>query len=85
MPASNTKLFTTAAALKYLGPDFRSQTHILTNGVINENTLYGDIVILGTGDPSLGNTSPLHPCLFLDEIVDAIFDKGIKIINCEFK
>ncbi|MCF7805591.1 MAG: D-alanyl-D-alanine carboxypeptidase/D-alanyl-D-alanine-endopeptidase [Candidatus Marinimicrobia bacterium] len=52
-PASNQKLLTTAAALSTLGPDFRFHTELYTNGRIENGTLYGDLYIRGTGDPTL--------------------------------
>jgi serine-type D-Ala-D-Ala carboxypeptidase/endopeptidase (penicillin-binding protein 4) len=54
LPNSILKLFTTAAALKILGEDFRFCTQLLTTGLIDQQTLKGDVVILGDGDPSLG-------------------------------
>lgn len=51
-PASNLKLFTTAAALYYLGPQFRYSTFLLTDGRIEDGVLNGDVVIYGTGDPT---------------------------------
>ena len=46
-PASNMKLITTAAALKYLGPDFEYKTTV---------GLCGDtLVVIGSGDPLLGD------------------------------
>lgn len=52
VPASNTKLYTTAAALKLLGPEFRYRTPILTTGKIVGGILKGDLVVVGVGDPS---------------------------------
>ncbi len=54
-PASNLKLFTTAAGLKYLGPDFRFKTRLNDRGEIRQGLLRGDIVIVGGGDPTLGS------------------------------
>lgn len=51
-PASNLKLFTTAAALYYLGPDFRYNTFLMSTGAIQGNVLDGDLVLYGTGDPT---------------------------------
>lgn len=51
-PASNLKLFTTAAALYYLGPQFRYNTFLLSDGRIENGVLNGDLVVYGTGDPS---------------------------------
>ncbi len=54
MPASNMKLFTTAAALVELGPDFRFETRLLSRGSVQDSVLKGDLIIQGGGDPSLG-------------------------------
>ena len=54
VPASNMKLFTTAEALALLGPSFRYKTELLTSGKIKKHTLYGDLIVKGVGDPSLG-------------------------------
>jgi D-alanyl-D-alanine carboxypeptidase/D-alanyl-D-alanine-endopeptidase (penicillin-binding protein 4) len=54
-PASNMKLFTTAAALYYLGPDFRYNTFLMATGPIRDGVLEGDIVIYGTGDPTFSS------------------------------
>jgi D-alanyl-D-alanine carboxypeptidase/D-alanyl-D-alanine-endopeptidase (penicillin-binding protein 4) len=54
-PASNLKLFTTAAALYYLGPQYRYSTFLLTDGKIEGGVLNGDLVIYGTGDPTLSD------------------------------
>ena len=52
-PASNLKLFTSAAALHYLGPQFRYNTFLLADGVVEGGELRGDLVLYGTGDPTL--------------------------------
>ncbi len=53
--ASNTKLFTTAAALDRLGADGRIETALLARGRRNGNgRLEGDLFLVGGGDPTLG-------------------------------
>ncbi len=54
-PASIQKLLTTAAALEILGPDYRFSTNLAYNGEIRNDTLCGDLIILGGGDPALGS------------------------------
>lgn len=54
-PASNLKLFSTAAALHYLGPEFRWSTYLVGAGTVRGGVLHGDLVIYGTGDPTLGS------------------------------
>ncbi|NQV42960.1 MAG: D-alanyl-D-alanine carboxypeptidase/D-alanyl-D-alanine-endopeptidase [Candidatus Marinimicrobia bacterium] len=53
MPASNEKMYTTAAALCLLGPQYRYATDFVTNGNIDKNgVIDGDLIIKGSGDPS---------------------------------
>ena len=53
MPASNMKLYTTAAALCMLGPQYKYETDFVASGSIDENgVLEGDLVVRGSGDPS---------------------------------
>jgi serine-type D-Ala-D-Ala carboxypeptidase/endopeptidase (penicillin-binding protein 4) len=54
MPASNAKLYTTAAALDLLGADFRFTTTLHATGPVESGTLRGDLVLRGGGDPTLG-------------------------------
>ena len=50
-PASNLKLFTTAAGLIFLGKDYQFKTTGFYTGQILNNTLYGDIYLKGGFDP----------------------------------
>ncbi len=52
-PASNMKIFTSAMALKKVGPDYRFHTHLYAVGNIDDTVLKGDLYIKGFGDPSL--------------------------------
>jgi D-alanyl-D-alanine carboxypeptidase/D-alanyl-D-alanine-endopeptidase (penicillin-binding protein 4) len=53
--ASNTKLFTTSAALSKLGPNSTIPTKVLTDGTIDANgVLHGSLYLQGAGDPTLG-------------------------------
>jgi D-alanyl-D-alanine carboxypeptidase/D-alanyl-D-alanine-endopeptidase (penicillin-binding protein 4) len=53
--ASNTKLFTTSAALSRFGPEYRIATKLLADGPINLNgALQGSLYLEGAGDPALG-------------------------------
>ncbi len=52
-PASNLKLVTTALALKELGPDFRFETNLYSDGKLEGDHLIGDLYIKGFGDPKL--------------------------------
>ncbi len=53
IPASNQKIPTAAAALLSLGPDFVYKTPLVHTGRIEGSVLDGDLVVFGTGDPTL--------------------------------
>jgi len=52
-PASNVKLFTTAAALAMLGPEYRWKTVVYADGPISGGELKGRLYLKGHGDPTL--------------------------------
>ncbi|MFN4179104.1 MAG: D-alanyl-D-alanine carboxypeptidase/D-alanyl-D-alanine-endopeptidase [Armatimonadota bacterium] len=74
MPASNTKLFTSALALEKLGPDFTFVTPLLTDGQIEGEGLNGNLYLKGSGDPSLTRDR-------LRELAKALLSKGIKFVK----
>jgi serine-type D-Ala-D-Ala carboxypeptidase/endopeptidase (penicillin-binding protein 4) len=90
-PASNTKLFTTAAALALIGPDYSSRTTLETSGVLDKyGRLTGDLVLVGRGDPNLsGRELPYnlrtarnaHPIEVLEQLADALVQKGVKYVD----
>lgn len=54
VPASVTKLFTCATALQTLGPDYRFTTPIVHTGEIKEGVLWGDLILVASGDLTFG-------------------------------
>lgn len=52
-PASTQKLITTAVALDTLGADFSWHTDVYHTGIVANKVLYGDVIIVGSGDPSM--------------------------------
>ena len=66
MPASNMKIVTLAAAAERLGWSFTYETTLFAAGHIDGGTLHGDLVVVGSGDPSLG---------FRDGSADRVFDE----------
>lgn len=51
--ASNTKLFTSAAALDRLGPGHFFETEVLIAGRVAGGALTGDLAVVGGGDPNI--------------------------------
>jgi D-alanyl-D-alanine carboxypeptidase/D-alanyl-D-alanine-endopeptidase (penicillin-binding protein 4) len=83
-PASVMKLVTTAAALEKLGPDYRFKTITGYSGTLTRNSkiLWGDIVIKGGGDPTLGSERfSEHYKDFIEKWVNAISATGISRIR----
>src|SRR3954470_21181981 len=90
-PASNTKLFTTAAALALIGPDYSFRTTVETSGMLDKHgRLTGDLVLVGRGDPNLsGRALPYalrtersdHPIQVLDKLADSVVQKGVKYVD----
>lgn len=54
-PASVTKIFTTAAALHYLGDKYTFKTQLQHDGKVENGVLKGNLWIKGGGDPTLGS------------------------------
>jgi len=55
VPASTTKLFSTAAALDALGADYRFHTPVYRRGTVDDSgTLDGELILVASGDPTLG-------------------------------
>lgn len=51
--ASNTKLFTTAAALDAFGPGYFFETRFVLRGKVRNGVLEGDLGVVGGGDPHI--------------------------------
>ena len=54
IPASNEKIPICAAILLKLGPEYVYQTTLHHTGSIEGSTLHGDLIVTGSGDPSIG-------------------------------
>ena len=84
IPASSLKLVTTFTVLSKLGAEFMYVTKIGYRGeLLADGTLVGDLMIIGSGDPSLA--SPDEDVLDLDgllsDISNSISERGIKCIT----
>jgi len=76
MPASNMKLITIAVAADRLGWDYRYRTTLEAAGTIHDGVLHGDLIVTGSGDPSIGSSDQRDGPLFL-EWADALVRAGI--------
>jgi len=83
LPSSNLKLLTASAALARLGADFRYRTTVMARGPRHADTLLGDIVVIGRGDPTLAldtatGADPLSP---LRPWADSLRARGIRVVR----
>ncbi len=78
LPASNMKLYTSAAALLALGLDFTYRTVVMTDGAVESGTLRGNIIIRASGDPTIsGYFHNNNPLAIFEDWADAFLRKGI--------
>ena len=54
VPASTAKLLTVATAIDAAGWNYRFETTLQTSGRVVDGVLHGDLVVAGSGDPSIG-------------------------------
>jgi len=82
VPASNVKLFTTAAALDQLGPAYRYKTVVYADGPVEDNVLQGNLIVRGSGDPTLGGYEQRDdPTRVFRQWADSLRRQGISRIN----
>lgn len=95
-PASNTKLFTLAAAMQLIGPDYRFHTPVKATALPDASgVLSGDLVLVGKGDPNLsGRILPYRypqsdksallaqdPDKPIEELADQIKARGVTAVT----
>jgi D-alanyl-D-alanine carboxypeptidase/D-alanyl-D-alanine-endopeptidase (penicillin-binding protein 4) len=68
------KIITSSAGLLYLGPDYEFKTELYYDGYVSNDTLYGNIYVVGGCDPDFV-TKDLFP------FVDAIKTLNVSTIN----
>jgi serine-type D-Ala-D-Ala carboxypeptidase/endopeptidase (penicillin-binding protein 4) len=77
--ASNTKLFTTAAALDALGPGHLYETRFLLRGAVRDGLLQGDVGVVGGGDPNIsGRTFDGDSFAVFRDWARALRERGIR-------
>jgi serine-type D-Ala-D-Ala carboxypeptidase/endopeptidase (penicillin-binding protein 4) len=79
MPASNMKIVTLAASAARLGWNYTYETKIFGIGTIGSGTLDGDLLVVGSGDPSLGTAGGLADRVF-DAWAERLKAQGVRTI-----
>ncbi len=80
-PASNLKLVTSAAFLELLGEDYTFQTTLYGRGEMEDNRWHGDLVIRGSGDPSINGEAYSDPLFLFEKWYQVLDSLGIEIID----
>lgn len=81
VPASIMKVVTTATALEMLGPEYRFKTLLSYSGTIRNDTLFGDLQIIGGGDPTLGSVYFPETRNFQEEWLKVLQQNNIRVIT----
>jgi serine-type D-Ala-D-Ala carboxypeptidase/endopeptidase (penicillin-binding protein 4) len=83
LPASVLKVLTTSTALEKLGPEFKYRTTVYTNGTVDpDDTLKGDLILVGRGDPNLTDTyGELSQKPALQDLAEKLRRSGIRKIQ----
>ncbi|HKX29050.1 MAG TPA: D-alanyl-D-alanine carboxypeptidase/D-alanyl-D-alanine-endopeptidase [Blastocatellia bacterium] len=92
IPASNLKLYTSAAALDAFGPDFKIKTSVYATKPVKAGLLRGDLILYGRGDPNLSprfetedplrysELKPADRIGAIEQLADQIAARGIKTV-----
>lgn len=83
VPASNLKLYTTAAALELLGPDYRWRTSVYAGARPDAGgAIAGDLTLYGRGAPDLASrVTRQSPVSHLAELADALYRSGVRRVR----
>jgi serine-type D-Ala-D-Ala carboxypeptidase/endopeptidase (penicillin-binding protein 4) len=85
--ASNTKLFTTAAALDRFGVDGRFTTEVLSDSAMNSSgVISGDVWLRGGGDPAFGTLAYVRrhygaSASSVEHLVDQLSELGLTAVR----
>jgi D-alanyl-D-alanine carboxypeptidase/D-alanyl-D-alanine-endopeptidase (penicillin-binding protein 4) len=83
VPASNMKVLSTATALSLLGPEFTYETGLWALGALDEQNgnLGGNLVALGSGDPTFSER--FHPSATapFDSLADSLWAGGLRRVE----
>ena len=77
-PASVSKVPTTLALLRKLGPEYRFITTFATSGRVSDGTLHGDLLVEGGGDPAFVDENALL-------VADRLHELGIAQVTGDLR
>jgi D-alanyl-D-alanine carboxypeptidase/D-alanyl-D-alanine-endopeptidase (penicillin-binding protein 4) len=77
VPASVAKLVSLAGAADAVGWNFRFETTVRATGPVIDGTLSGDLLVVGSGDPTIGGRAGQA----LSVLVDALEAQGVRHID----
>lgn len=85
IPASTMKLVTTAALFPKVRMDEKFATKVYMQGELSDGVLNGNLLIVGSGDPTLNSDVAPRAPDFIGEIVNALRNKGIREIEGQIR
>ena len=80
MPASNMKVLTLAASAERLGWDFAYETRLVSSAPVESGTLKGDLIVIGSGDPTIDGRQG-SPTRVFEDWADRLREAGITEIG----
>ena len=81
IPASNQKILVTATAISLFGPQHRFETRVGLMGESLGSFVDGDIVVCGSGDPTLSDRYWTSGSEAMRAIADSLHDRGIRHVG----
>lgn len=83
LPASIMKSLTIASLMQLTEPEDRYITEVYLEGPVRNGVLQGNLLIVGSGDPTVNSRYEPKSAEFVNEIVQALKKKGITEISGE--
>ena len=80
MPASTMKLVTAAVAAERLGWDYTFETRLEMTGPVADGVLGGDLIVAGSGDPTI-EAQELRTAPLFEEWADRLVEAGITAVD----
>lgn len=77
VPASVAKIAAVATAAEAVGWDYRFETTVEATGPVVDGVLYGDLIVVGSGDPTIGGRGGEDLAVF----IDALRAAGVRTIQ----